>query len=75
MSAVTPEQAEALAVVISAAENWARELVEYIIPDSEQRGDDDAAAGQRDSADAILDAINILSGVGTTTPTTEGPQQ
>lgn len=64
---------EALDLVLTAAENWARELVDYIIPDSEQRDDDDAAAGQRESANAIFTAILTLSGVGTTTPITEGP--
>lgn len=53
-------EAEALAVVIDAAWNWANELTEYIAPASEQFDDEESAEAQRDNADEIEEAIKVL---------------
>ena len=53
---------EALQEVMDAADCWARELVDYIAPASEDFGDDESAQNQRQNADDIWEAIKILGG-------------
>lgn len=51
---------EALDLVLSAADNWATELVEWIAPASDQFDDEESAEAERTQADDIWDAINLL---------------
>lgn len=53
-------RAEALEIVLSAAGNWADELTEWIAPASEQFDMEEEAEQERDEADDIWDAINLL---------------
>ena len=53
-------EAEALEIVLSAADSWATELVEWIAPASDQFDDEESAEAERTQADDIWDAINLL---------------
>lgn len=55
---MTPE--EALELVLSAADNWAAELVEWIAPASDQFDMEEDAEYERDLADRIWEAIELL---------------
>lgn len=59
---LTMTKDEALQAVMDAADCWARELVDYIAPASEDFRDDESAANQRENADEIWEAIKILGG-------------
>lgn len=50
----------ALSEIIDAAGSWADELTTYIAKGSEEYGDDESAASQRDSAAAIRAAVELL---------------
>lgn len=51
---------EALELVLSAADNWASELVEWIAPASDQFDMDEEAEEERNLADEIWEAIELL---------------
>jgi DNA-binding transcriptional ArsR family regulator len=54
----------ALALVLDAAENWANELTEYIIPADEDATDEagmDATLGRKQNVDDIYEAVKLLS--------------
>ena len=51
---------EALTLVLDAAGNWADELVEWIAPASEQFDMEEDAEQERDLADDIWEAIELL---------------
>ena len=55
-------RAEALRLVLDAADNWASELVEWIAPASDQFDDEESAEAERTQADDIWDAIELLRG-------------
>jgi len=47
----------ALEIVIEAAQNWQSELTDYVIPDQENRGEDENADANRIQVDEIGAAI------------------
>lgn len=51
---------EAMDIVLEAAESWANELTEYIIPAEEDWRQDEEAEAHSDYADKIHEAIKIL---------------
>ena len=51
---------EALTLVLDAAGNWADELTEWIAPASEQFDMEEDAEQERDLADDIWEAIELL---------------
>lgn len=51
---------EAMEIVLSAAGNWADELTEWIAPASDQFDMEEDAEQERDLADDILEAIELL---------------
>lgn len=51
---------EALTLVLDAAGNWADELVEWIAPASDQFDMEEDAEQERDLADRIWEAIELL---------------
>ena len=55
-------EAEALELVLGAADSWATELVEWIAPASDMFDDEESAESERTQADDIWDAITLLRG-------------
>jgi hypothetical protein len=53
---------DALQIIMDAADNWARELVDYIAPASEDWNDQESADNQRENANQIWEAIKVLGG-------------
>ena len=53
-------RAEALELVLDAADNWATELIEWIAPASDQFDDEESAMNERTQADDIWEAIELL---------------
>lgn len=51
---------EALAIVLDAADNWAAELIEWIAPASDQFDMPDEGEYERELADRIWEAIEML---------------
>ena len=51
---------EALKLVLDAADNWASELIEWIAPASDQFDMEEEAEQERNQADDIWEAIEIL---------------
>lgn len=52
---------DAMAAVLEAAANWADELTSYIGPANEAHGEQETAASQRETAEAIRRAVDLLN--------------
>lgn len=52
---------DAMAEILDAAENWANEMATYVAAANEARGEHQTAANQRETADAIRRAVNLLN--------------